>query len=81
MPANRNIPNVLVGPVYSEGGISRLVSQSNGGARIETWSPAGWVTGGASVAAVMDAPPASADALVAAGVPFQDWGEAKRPRW
>ena len=56
------------------GAVARLVSLPGGGERVETWSAAGWVPGGTSVAELMDAPPASDADLAAAGVPYIETG-------
>jgi hypothetical protein len=63
------------GPAYIDGGISRLVTLSNGCLSIQTWGPNGWQRdkGAVNLWSFVEAGPASAERLAMFEVPPEDW--------
>ena len=59
---------VIVPPSRIDGMVARLVQLEDGSARVETWGASGWEPGGADVASVSKAPPASPEHLAELGI-------------
>jgi hypothetical protein len=55
-----------------DGGAYRLVELPDGSGRVEEWKAGAWVTGGASISEVFDAPPVSAKTAADFGIPLED---------
>jgi hypothetical protein len=60
-------------PTNLVGALARIVELSDGTGKTETWGVTGWEAGGADVAEILRALPASAEHLSEYGVPKIDW--------
>ena len=67
---------VIVPPSRTNGSVSRMVQLEDGSARVETWGASGWEPGGADIASVSKAPPASPEVLAKLGIPSDPWATA-----